>query len=327
MIRFGTLGTARITPSALIYPASSEPRVSIRAVAAREPSRATAFAQHHNIPKVYDTYQQVIDDEKVDAIYIPLPIAAHHEWTLKALAAGKHVLCEKSFSSNEAEAIEMQEAANKAGLVVMDAFHYRYHPMFERAVAIIRSGELGDLQRLDAAFSVPFAMDPGDIRMDYTQGGGVTMDIGCYPVSWVRHLSGEEPVNVTATAEIGPPDVDVYLEAELTFPSGTTATIAGDMRGRSGLVAKATVSGTGGSMQLINPLAPQSGHQLVLNANGHQRTEVFDRRTSYSYQLDAFVDAIESGKPLLTGPQDAVNQMKAIDACYLAAGMRLRGEQ
>ncbi len=324
MIRFGTLGAARITPRALVYPCVDERRASIVAIAARQRRRAEAFARAHGIPQVLDSYDAVVTHPEVDAVYVPLHIPAHHEWTLKALAAGKHVLCEKSFACNAAEAEEMAAAARRHGRVAMDAFHYRYHPLFHRARELYASGTLGKVQRIDAAFHIPVT-DPGDIRMNYATGGGVTMDIGCYPLSWVRHVSGSEPKVVAASAEVGPPDVDVVLQTELELPDGASATTSGDMRADARFSAFLTVTGSTGRMHVVNPLVPQMGHRLELTVAGVETVEQLDRRPSYGYQLDAFLDAVEHGAPLLTDANDAVRQMRLIDAAYQAAGLPLRG--
>lgn len=324
MIRFGTLGTANITPRALIYPCVDEPRAYVRTIAARDRDRAERFARCHGIPNVVDSYQDVIDDESVDVVYVPLHIPVHHEWTIKALRAGKHVLCEKSFASNAAEAEEMAAAAHTSGKVVMDAFHYRYHPIFIRAVEIYRTGLLGDIREIEAAFHIP-VRDPKNIRMNYELGGGVTMDIGCYPISWVRHITGEEPVQLDAEAEEGPPNVDVFLKTSMEFPGGIVATTSGDMRGDARFAAYLKVTGSKGSMHVTNPLVPQTGHQIQLQLGGKESVEVRDRRSTYGYQLDAFLDAVEHGAPLLTDAQDAVAQMRVIDRCYTAVGMPLRG--
>lgn len=324
MIRFGVLGAARITPRALVYPCVDERRAGIVAVAARDRTRAEAFAHAHGIPKVLDSYDAVVDHPDVDAVYVPLHIPAHHHWTLKALAAGKHVLCEKSFACNAGEAEEMAAAGRERGRVVMDAFHYRYHPLFHRARELYAAGVLGRVERIEAAFHIPVT-DPGDIRMNYSTGGGVTMDIGCYPISWVRHLTASEPEAVTATATTGPPDVDVMLRAELDLPGGIRATTSGDMRPDTRFVAYLKVTGSNGRLHVANPLVPQMGHRLELSVNGEDTVETFDRRPTYGYQLDAFLDAVEHGTPLLTDADDAVRQMRVIDRCYQAAGLPLRG--
>jgi predicted dehydrogenase len=207
----------------------------------------------------------------------------------------------------------------------MEAFHYRYHPVFRRVLEICGSGELGEIREIDAAFHVP-VRDPADIRMSYDTGGGVTMDIGCYPISLVRHISGEEPATVEAKAEVGPPDVDVRLTATLTFPGGISATISGDMRAEARLAAHLSVTGSLGSLRVLNPLVPQMGHQLRIACGSTERVETLDRRPSYAYQLDAFLDGVEHGTPLPTDADDAVRQMRVIDRCYQAAGLPLRGQ-
>ena len=324
MIHFGVLGAARIVPNALLQPCGDEARASVRCIAARERSRAESFAQEHGIPVVHEDYRDVIEDPEIDAVYNPLPISLHHEWTIKALEAGKHVLCEKSFSSNAKEAEEMAEVARETGRILMDAFHYRYHPVFMRARDVVESGVLGRVLGVEAAFHSPIT-NPEDIRMNYATAGGVTMDIGCYPVSWARHITAEEPEDVTATAVVGPPHVDVYLEARFRFPSGIEATVSGDMRPGVRFRADLKVVGEKGEMVVQNPLAPQLGHRIELDIEGEKSAAELDRRTSYAYQLDAFIDAVQEGVPLLTGAEDAVKQMRLIDRCYEAAGLPLHG--
>ncbi|MEE2778075.1 MAG: Gfo/Idh/MocA family oxidoreductase [Acidobacteriota bacterium] len=327
MIQFGVLGAAKITPRALVYPCVDEPNAIIRAIAARERDRAEKMAEWARIDDVMDDYQAVVDHPKCNAIYIPLPISHHYEWTLKALAAGKHVLCEKSFASNAAEAEEMAQAGRDAGLVVMDAFHYRYHPVFRRAKEIVESGVLGTLREIDAEFSVPGPIPASDIRMRYETGGGVSMDIGCYPTSWVRHLTNDEPEEVSAVAEQGPPDVDVRMVATMRFASGVVATATGDMTDRhKSYVYRFEVRGDAGTLAVTNPLVPQNGHLIELTIGDRTTPETLDRRSTYGYQLDAFLAAVQDGQRLFTDADDAVKQARLIDRCYQAAGMRLRGE-
>lgn len=324
MIRFGTLGAAMITPRALVYPCVDEPRAFIYAIAARDRGKAEGFAKHASIPQVLDNYQAVVEHPKVDAVYNPLHITAHHEWTIKALQQGKHVLCEKSFASNAREAEEMAAVANETGKVLMDAFHYRYHPIFIRAKEIVDSGVLGKITEIEGAFHIPVT-DPDSIRLQYATGGGVTMDIGCYPISWLRHITGEEPEEIKAQAEVGPPDVDLMLETEMRFPGGIIGRTSGDMRKNASFRADLVVKGDKGTMVVRNPLVPQMGNQIELTLGSEISTETFDRRPTYGYQLDAFLDAIEKGSSLYTDADDAVHQMRVIDECYTAAGLPLRG--
>lgn len=324
MIKFGTLGAARITPPALIDPCQNDERASVVLVAARSRARAEAFAKEHEIPTVLDNYDEVINSAEVNAIYNPLPITHHHEWTIKALRAGKHVLCEKSFASNAAEAQEMLAVAQETGLVLMDAFHYRYHPIFLKARDVVESGVLGKIQSISSTFSVPIE-DASDIRMNYDTAGGVTMDIGCYPLSWVRHITGLEPEDVKATAVTGPENVDVYLETEMVFPRDIKVTTVGDMRPSAKFKADIIVEGDAGKMIVKNPIAPQAGNAIDIVVDGEVTTQTFSRRPTYRYQLDAFIDAVLNCKPLFTDAEDAVKQMQLIDRCYLAAGLPLRG--
>ncbi len=324
MIRFGTLGAARITPNALIYPCMNEPQAMISCVAARDRARAEAFAEAHHIRTVLDTYDEVATHEKITALYNPLHIPAHHKWTIMALNAGKHVLCEKSLACNATEAAEMRDVARAQNLVLMDAYHYRYHPVFIRAKEIYDSGVLGDIETIATTFQIEVT-DETDIRMNYELGGGVTMDIGCYPISWVRHISGLEPDRVQASAEVGPPNVDVFLETRMELPGGIVATTTGDMREGVPFRADIVVTGSKGKLTINNPIAPQMGHLITLEQNGSTQSEELDRRPTYAYQLDAFINAVQHGASLFTDGDDAVKQMQVIDRAYEAAGLPLRG--
>ena len=324
MIKFGTLGAAKITPAALIDPCKNNDNALISVVAARDRSRAEAFAREHEIANVVDCYEDVINHPDIDAVYNPLHIGLHHEWSIKALRAGKHVLCEKAIACNAKEAEEMAIVARETGRVLMDAFHYRYHPCFIRAKEICVSGVLGDISEIDGLFHVAGHLE-NDIRTNYETAGGVTMDIGCYPISWVRHIAGEEPVDVSAIAETGKANVDLFLTADLTFPSGIVGHISGDMRNGGEPRAELKVTGSRGTLLVRNPIAPQFGSKFELTIDGVTTREVFDKRASYDFQLDAFIAAVEEGITPYTDAEEAVNQMKVIDACYEAAGLSIRG--
>ena len=327
-IRFGTLGAANITPAALTQPASRNDDVAVVAIAARNRAHAEAMAEKEGIEYVVADYQAVIDHPDVNVVYNPLPISHHHEWTLKALAAGKPVLCEKSFAMNEVEAVEMAEAADKAGLLLIEAFHYRYHPVFLRALEIYRTGMIGDLVRLTGRFHVGLGdreMPKDSIRMIYETGGGATMDMGCYPLSWLRHFTGEEPEVVSAEAIEGPPNVDLKLVTEVRFPSGATGSASGAMMKGDTHAWDLVAQGTKGTLTVRNPLVPHLGHEIKLEVSGETNTETLTNRTTYDFQLDAFARALETGEKLPTDAEDAVKQMRLIDNAYRAAGMKVRG--
>lgn len=322
-VRIGVLGAARIAPSALIAPARDSDAAEVVAVAARDAARARAYASKHGIAKPYDSYQALLDDPDVDAVYNPLPNGLHGRWTLAAIEAGKHVLCEKPFTANADEAHAIEPAANGSGLVVMEAFHYRYHPLAHRMREIVDSGELGTLQHVSAAFCFPLPKFD-DIRYDYRLAGGATMDAGSYAVHIARLLGGEEPEVTSARAKLRDPRVDRAMRAQLRFPSGHTGTVTCSMWSRDALRISARAVGDAGELRVLNPIAPQFWHRLSVRTANGRRVERFPRRASYAYQLDAFTNAIRNGEPVLTPPADAVANMAVIDAIYQAAGLPLR---
>jgi predicted dehydrogenase len=322
-LRIGILGAANIAPLALINPAKENSEVVVAAVAARDASRARAFAAKHNIARVHDDYDTLIADPDLDAVYNPLPNGLHGRWTLAALAAGKHVLCEKPFTANAAEAREIAELAAQSDRVVMEAFHYRYHPLALRVEEIIASGELGKLRRVEAAFCFPLPKF-SDIRYNYSLAGGATMDAGCYAVHMVRTFGGATPEVVSAQAKLRDPQVDRAMSAELRFAGGHTGRVRCSMWSSRLLEISARVVGDRGELRVLNPVMPQLFHRLSVKSADGKRVERFGRRASYAYQLDAFAAAVLRGEPVKTTPADAVENMTVIDAIYRAAGLPLR---
>jgi predicted dehydrogenase len=322
-LRIGVLGAARIAPLALINPAKDNADVVVAAIAARDASRAETFAAKHNIARVHDDYDKLIADPDLDAIYNPLPNGLHGKWTRAAIAAGKHVLCEKPFTANAAEAREVAELAAESDRVVMEAFHYRYHPLTLRVEQIIASGELGKLKRVEAALCFPLPKF-SDIRYNYSLAGGATMDAGCYAVHMVRTFGGSTPEVVSAQAKLRDPQVDRAMTADLRFAGGHTGRVRCSMWSSHLLQINAKVVGDRGELRVLNPVTPQFFHRLSVRSADDRRVERFPRRASYAYQLDAFVAAVLRGEPVKTTPQDAIENMTVIDAIYRAAGLPLR---
>src|ERR1700739_4287403 len=322
-VRIGILGTARVAPMALVNPAKDSSEVEVAAVAARDVARAQAFAAQHGVPRVHDSYEALIADPELDAVYIALPNGLHGKWTRAALAAGKHVLCEKPFTANAAEAREIAELAAKSERVVMEAFHYRYHPLALRIEEIIASGELGKLQRVEAALCFPLPKF-SDIRYDYSLAGGATMDAGCYAVHMVRTFGGSTPEVVSAQAKWRDPRVDRAMTAEVRFAAGHTGLIRCSMWSTRLLQMNAKVGGEHGELRVLNPVMPAFFHRLSVRSSDGRRVERFPHRASYAYQLDAFAAAVLRGEPVKTTPEDAVENMTVIDAIYRAAGLPLR---
>ena len=322
-MQIGVLGAARIAPPALIKPAKANNDVVVAAVAARDVSRAQAFAAKHDIARVHDSYEALIADPDLDAVYNPLPNGLHGRWTRAALAAGKHVLCEKPFTANATEAREIVELAAKSDRVVMEAFHYRYHPMALRIEEIIASGELGKLKRVEAALCFPLPKF-SDIRYNYSLAGGATMDAGCYAVHMVRTFGGSTPEVVSAQAKLRDPQVDRAMTAEVQFADGHTGRIRCSMWSSRLLDISAHVVGDRGELRALNPVLPQMFHRLSVRSSSGKRVERFPRRASYAYQLDAFAAAVLRGEPVKTTPEDAIENMTVIDAIYRAAGLPIR---
>jgi predicted dehydrogenase len=323
-VRIGILGAARIAPLALIKPARERVDVVVAAVAARDVNDAQAFAAKHGIPKAHDSYEALIADPEVDAIYNPLPNALHGKWTRAAMAAGKHVLCEKPFTANAAEASEIAAMAATSDRVVMEAFHYRYHPLFLRIEEILDSGELGRLTRVESAFCYPLPKF-SDIRYDYSLAGGATMDVGCYAVDMVRTFGGSTPEVVSAQAKLRDKRVDRAMTAELRFEAGHTGRIRCSMWSTDLFQLSTTIVGEHGEVRLRvrNPLAAPFRRLSVRSSEGG-RIENFSRGSSYAYQLDAFAAAVLRGEPVKTTPEAATENMRVIDSIYRAAGLPLR---
>jgi predicted dehydrogenase len=322
-LRIGILGAASIAPLALVSPAKQNAEVDVAAVAARDATRARAFASKNGIARVHDSYESLLADPDIDAVYNPLPNGLHGRWTRAALAAGKHVLCEKPFTANAQEAREIAALAADSDRVVMEAFHYRYHPLALRVEEIIASGELGRLEHVEAALCFPLPKF-SDIRYNYALAGGATMDAGCYAVHMVRTFGGSTPEVVSAQAKLRDSRIDRAMTAELRFTAGHTGRVRCSMWSAKLLQISAKVVGDRGELRVLNPVMPGYFHRLTVRSPDGKRVERFSRRASYAYQLDAFAAAVLRGAAIKTTPEDAIENMTVIDAIYTAAGLPLR---
>jgi predicted dehydrogenase len=327
-LRIGVLGTARISTTALLEPAARVPEVRVAAVGARNSSRATAYAEQHDIPVAYGSYDGLLADPDIDAVYIPLPNSLHGPWTLLAIAAGKHVLCEKPFASNAAEAARVADAAAASGLVVMEAMHYRYHPLIWRLAEL--TGELGPVRHIQCWTSFVIS-DPGDIRYDYALGGGALMDGGCYALDCLRLLGPGEPAVTGALADpVGPLSglslsggavADRAMAVRLSFPGGATGwfesafTLDGDFR------ADVHVSCERGTVWVRDFIRAHWGHLVATSDGSVLADERGSGDTTYVGQLRAFADAVVTGAAVPTSAAHAVTTMALIDDAYRAAGL------
>lgn len=321
MLTIGVLGAARITRDALVRPASDLDGVAVAAIAARDPRRAAGAARAHRIALVHDSYESLLADENVAAVYNPLPNGLHGRWTTAAIEAGKHVLCEKPFTANADEARAVARAADDSGLIVMEAHHSSHHPQTKRAAELVRSGILGELVSAQASFIVP--MPPSsDIRWNLTLAGGSLMDLGCYPLRWLRDVLDVVPTVTSARAD-DRDGIDASMDARLDY-AGTPARVRAAMWSRRVLVIKAEVRGTMGVMKVRMPYMPQIKGRIRIDGPGLRVRERADPRTSYSFQLEAFRDAVVAGGLNVSDGDAAVETMQTIDDIYRAAGMEAR---
>ncbi|WDF43093.1 Gfo/Idh/MocA family oxidoreductase [Streptomyces sp. T12] len=325
-LRIGVLGAARITELSLVGPARTTGHRLV-AVAARDRSRAEAFADEHDVERVADSYADLLADPEVEVVYNPLANGLHGSWNLAALAAGKHVLSEKPSASNAEEAAEVREAAAKAGTVFMEAFHYLFHPVTRRLHEILESGELGELQRVETLVAIP-APDDSDPRWSLTLAGGAVMDLGCYSLHAVRMLApwaGGAPRLVSARGgeRAGAPGVDEWLDAQLEFPGGATASARCHMA-YGELEMSCRIVGSRGEAFAPNFVLPHRDDRVVVRTADGERTERLGTRSSYTYQLEAFAAHIRRDAPLPLDADDALATMSLIDESYRAAGFEPR---
>jgi predicted dehydrogenase len=323
-VRIGILGASRWAPTTFLTPAKENTEVVVAAVASRDVSRAQAFAAKHGIAKAHDSYEALIADPDLDAVYNLLPTSVHGRWTRATLDAGKHVLCEKPFTANAAEAREIAELADKSDRVVMEALQYRYHPLTARVEQIIASGELGTLERVEVAVCVLLPKRSNANVYDYSLAGGAVMDAGVYTVDMLRTLGGSTPEVVSAKAKLDGPQVDRVMTAELRFADGHTGRLHCALWSSNLFWANAKVVGDRGQLSYFSPAAPHLLPRLSIRSADAKRVERFPRRTTYAYQLDAFAGAVLRGEPVKTTAEDAIENMTVIDAIYRAAGLPLR---
>ena len=316
--RIGLLGASRIAPTAVIGPARLGVGFQVTAIAARDPGRAKAYAAEHQIPAVADNYAALIARDDVDVVYNALPPAGHARWSIAAVEAGKAVLCEKPFAMNAGEAQAMVEAARASGAVLIEAFHYRFHSVMRHAEALVRGGALGKLKRGFALFVAPIPRTADELRWRAEQGGGAMMDLGCYPLHALRTLIGAEPevVGAEAVFEAG---VDTTMSARLAFPGDLEAELACSMTPKRA-AARLWLEGENGSMEIINFMAPQMGCRFTTTIGGVTQILPTEGPTSYAAQMAHLHEVLAGKSTPLTGGDDAIANMAAIDAIYRASG-------
>ena len=317
-MRIGLLAASRIAVPAVIEPAATVSDVEVAAVAARDRSRAEEYAAKHGIPVAYGDYDRLLEDKNIDAIYVATPASLHAEWTIKALESGYHVLCEKPFAGNATDAKRMADAAERTDRVLMEAFHWRFHRFAEEMIARVNSLERPLEVRAEFSGMVP----KDNIRYQFDIGGGALMDLGCYPLHWIRTLLGE-PSAVSAEMDVTVPGVDDTTRAKLAFPDGSIADFVASMQSEE-LVWRLDAQGSNGRVFANNPLAPQEGNRLEWEINGDSGDTEVGGPSTYEAQLMAFREVVSGTEEPLVTLSDSVGNMEVIDSLYRSAGLEPR---
>jgi predicted dehydrogenase len=318
-IRWGILSTAKIGQEKVIPAMQAGKYSTVDAIASRNIDQAAAVAAALAIPKWYGSYEALLSDENIDAVYIPLPNHLHVPWAIKALEANKHVLCEKPIGLSTDEAKQLQQAAaQKPHLKVMEAFMYRFHPQWQQAKKLVQDGAIGILKTIHSFFSY-YNNDANNIRNQEGIGGGGLMDIGCYGISLARFIFDEEPVSVTGSMEFDPVlKTDRMASGILNFSNGTASFTCST---QLFYYQRVHIFGTTGRIEIeipFNPL-PLSFTKIWLHTAKGIQEIIFDPINQYTIQGDLFSKAIIDNTPVPTSLQDAVNNMIVIEAIFKSA--------
>ena len=325
-LRWGILGTGNIARQ-FSDGVKAAPRSVLEAVGSRSTESASAFASAHNIPAAHGSYEALLADPRVDAVYISLPNSLHHRWTIAALRAGKHVLCEKPFAVNSAEAREMFDIAREQRRTVVEAFMYRSHPLTLAVQKAVADGAIGEVKLIRTSFCYRTTKIDGNVRFDPQLAGGCLMDVGCYCINFSRLFSGCEPVRVQGCGHFHQRGVDDRVAATLQFPNGILASFACGMSAQADNTA--TINGTEGYIEIPIPWKPPAPESVFTIARGmppkmdgpakpnsvpgHETIRVRFEGELYGIEADAFASCVLDGKPPWITPADTLGNMRVLD--------------
>ncbi|MCE5168204.1 Gfo/Idh/MocA family oxidoreductase [Paenibacillus profundus] len=321
-LRWGVLGCATIAIHSVIPGIRASKTGEVAAIASRDVHKAQEKAEQLEIPKAYGSYEELLHDPDIDAVYIPLPNHLHLEWTIRAAEAGKHVLCEKPIALNADQARRMVEACAKAGVKLAEAYMYRHHPRYERIREIVQSGEIGTVRGIHGTFSFNNAGDKNNVRYRRDWGGGSIYDVGCYPISAARYILGSEPEAATVHAFLSPEhdNVDMMASGLIEFPDSVALTF--DCAMWAAFRNTLEILGTDGRIEV--PSAFIGDPNFIVHTQEGQREEEMPKLNAYALQADNMAQAIWGEQPLLLNPDDAILNMQVIDACLASAYERRR---
>src|SRR5690625_3367789 len=316
-VRWGIMSTASIGKRSVIPGIQGSDISEVKAVASRSLENAQSFAKEMNIEKAYGSYEELLNDPEIDAVYIPLPNHLHKEWTIKAAEAGKHILCEKPIALDETEAEEMIEACKKANVVLAEAYMYRHQKRFTDIKQRIKNGEIGDARGIHGIFTFNSAADEGNIRFKKEWGGGSIYDVGCYPISAARFLLDEEPTAVTAQAFFSPEhgNVDMMASGLLEFSNGVALTFDCGMWAE--FRNEIEILGTEGRIIINSAFMGDQSYDMI--KNGNTETIQIQDSNHYALQADSFAESILEGKPAKFSFDDIYNNMKIVKGTLVSA--------
>jgi xylose dehydrogenase (NAD/NADP) len=316
-MQFGIVSTANIGRAAVV-PAIQDSDHEVLAVASRDERTAKRMATEFAIPRAFEGYDALLADPDLDAVYVPLPNSLHAEWTKRAADAGLDVLCEKPLAADADEAQDVVAHCADAGVTLMEAFMYRYHPRTRRAAEVV-SDQLGDVRRVDATFQFPLRGRPDDVRLNPDLAGGSLMDVGCYAVSAARLFLGEPETVYATTSDTRDCGVDTGVTAQFEYADGASAQISASFDTQD--TQRYRVEATDGWLEADEAFVPRGddGVDLAYAVDGREVTESFDPVDQYRLEVEQFADCVESGTTPRTDGAEAVANMRVIDACYESA--------
>lgn len=307
-IKWGVLGYARIASASVIPAILRADNAEFYAIASRDEEKLIQCRNAFGCPKSYKNYDQLLDDENVEAVYIPLPNSLHREWTLKAIQKGKHVLCEKPMALNSAEAAEMFEAAEKHKVKLMEAFMYRFTDRIKKVTELLQSGVIGDIKYINSTFRFLLSRE-NSIKMDAGLGGGSLYDVGCYPVNFTGMITGKAPVSVSAEG-VMQDGVDVLFSAVLKYDNGIIANINSGFNAFGRVLSE--IVGTKGAIEVPDTFLGNAGAITLLTEEGRKEIAI-NESDRYKLEVESFSDAIINDTEPILSPDETIRNMKIIE--------------
>jgi len=318
-LRWGVISTSNIGRAAVNPAIQASSNGELLAVASRDEATAQAFAEKAGIPQYYGNYEALLEDERIEAVYNPLPNSLHKEWTIRAAEKGKHILCEKPLALDATECREMEAAASANGVKLLEAFMYRFHPRTEKVLEMVREGAVGDLKQIRSTFTF-LLTTPENIRWDPELGGGALMDVGCYCVNVSRTIVGREPVEVRAMANFRTPGVDEQMAGTLRFEDGLLAHF--DCALTMERTEAYQIQGTDGHLRIQNAFLPGTDEAVIekFDAENELTKLTVEGADEYKLMVEHFARCVLNDRPLRYTAEEAALNMRVIEALYESAG-------